>query len=193
MDTHIGIGYSQHLDTNTASQEAVHRARMALRSSTADLVLIFHTIHHNTTTIIHTAYSEFPDAKIIGCSSAGVILSDDILTHGIGVLAVSSDEIQFGVGSTVGISPSNIRLAGSDLARNLINDYGLASRSACLFFIDGRIADTSPMLKSSGCANASGLNHNSGPGSSGRKATPGTEFTRRYGTIPPVLLNSGSS
>ena len=146
MPTQIGIGYSQQTDTQTASSEAVLTAKKGLRSEPAHLVIIFNSIHHDPNQIIHEAYNAFPDAKVIGCSSAGIILPNAVLTHGVGILAISSDEIRFGIGSVTDIASSELRISGIELARNILNDFGTHGRNVCLFFVDGKIADCSPML-----------------------------------------------
>ncbi|HLF18964.1 MAG TPA: FIST N-terminal domain-containing protein [Candidatus Omnitrophota bacterium] len=147
MATHIAIGSSQTVDTLTATKEAAQKIKSSLQSTKPDLVLIFSTIHHDPDTIAQAIDNLFPGSKAIGCSSAGIIFSEKIMTNGIGILAIASDEMKFGIGAVSDITPTNIRMAGSDLAKNIVADFGQHGRHVCLFFIDGEIADSSLLLK----------------------------------------------
>jgi len=147
LATQIGIGYSQEVKTIDAAQEAASSAKLTLNTESVDFVLILSTIHHDAQKLAQTVRKIFGDVRTIGCSTAGIILSEKIITHGIAILAITSDEMKFGIGFAHDITSKNIQQAGSEMARNIISDFGQHGRQVCLFFVDGQISDSSLLLK----------------------------------------------
>jgi hypothetical protein len=84
---------------------------------------------------------------MIGCSTAGIILSTTIETRGIAVLTIRSDEMIFGIGSVENLDTKDARLAGNFLAKSTLTDFGPHGRQAFLFFADGHLKNNSILLK----------------------------------------------
>jgi hypothetical protein len=84
---------------------------------------------------------------MIGCSTAGIILSRSIESRGLAVLTISSDEILFGIGSVGNLDKQNIHRAGYLLARDALANFGRHSRQGFLFFVDGYLENNSHLLK----------------------------------------------
>lgn len=147
MATHIGIGFSQHINTETAASEAALRSKAELKTNQADIALVYSTIHYDpqeTSAVIQTILE---NTKLIGCSTAGIILSDAIETRGIGVLTIRSDELLFSTGSVDNLDSQDAHLAGHTLAREILVNFGRHPRQAFLFFVDGNLKKNSVLLK----------------------------------------------
>ncbi len=147
MPTHIGIGYSQDPDTQRAAQEAAYIAKQQTQQESIDLAIVFNTIHYNSNEALRTIQNILDDPQTIGCSTAGIILSSGIQMRGIAVLAISSDELKFGIGSVNDISSQDTRTAGNHLAKSALTTLGQYKRLGFLFFADGLLKDLSLMIK----------------------------------------------
>jgi hypothetical protein len=146
MATQIGIGFSQSPDAETAAKEAAFDSKTNLNADRIDIALVLSTIHydpHQTVPVLRTVLHE---AKMIGCSTAGIILSKSTEERGIAVLTISSDEMKFGAGVVDGLKTADIRRAGNILARNTLADFGLHGRQVFLFFTDGHLENNSTLL-----------------------------------------------
>ncbi|HQP10807.1 MAG TPA: FIST N-terminal domain-containing protein, partial [Candidatus Omnitrophota bacterium] len=147
MATQIGIGFSQSLDPETAARDAAFDSKTHLNADRIDIALIFSTIHYDPRQTVPVLRTVLNEAKMIGCSTAGIILSQSIEERGMAVLTVSSDEIKFGTGFVDGLKVSNPRHAGSVLARNTLADFGRHGRHVFMFFTDGHLENNSVLLE----------------------------------------------
>ena len=147
MTTHIGIGFSQSIDAETAAREAAFHSKTNLNADQTDIALVFSTIHYNPNETLPALREILNETKIIGCSTAGIILSTSIETRGIAVLTINSDEIKFGVGFVDGLNTQDLYRSGSILARSTLSDFGRHSRQAFMFLVDGRLENNSILLK----------------------------------------------
>ena len=148
MATHIGIGFSQNPDTSRAAKEAAKQAQNQTGQSTADLAIVFNTVHYEASEILTSVREILEDTPIVGCSTAGIILSEGIHMHGIAVLAIHSDDIRFGVGSVEEkILSTDIRQGGSMLAKSALNDFGHHRRQAFICFTDGLLENNATIIK----------------------------------------------
>ncbi|MDP8212822.1 MAG: FIST N-terminal domain-containing protein [Candidatus Zapsychrus exili] len=148
MSINIGIGFSQDINIELAAAKAVSESITKLGKQRVDLCLVFSTIHYppqKTIPIIKQAFKS--KTNILGCSSAGIILSDSIETRGIAVLTMCSDQVKCGIGSTFNITSENVREAGIALAKSTLENFGQHGRQVSLFFIDGQIGNSSLLLK----------------------------------------------
>jgi len=146
--THIGIGFSQNPDTSRAAREAAKQAKIQTGQSTINLTLVFNTVHYNAPEILSSIREILEDTQIVGCSSAGVILCEGIHMRGIAVLAIHSDDIQFGIGSVEEkILSADIRQGGSMLAKNALTDFGQGRRQAFICFTDGLLKNNAAIIK----------------------------------------------
>jgi len=140
------IGFSQELDEEKAAEAIAFRVKNKLDGN-VDLAIVLSTIHydpHKTLPIINKILNK---SKLIGCSTAGLILSHSIETRGLAVLALSSDEMNIGTGSVNNVNTQDMRNAGTLLARNSIQDFGQHSRQIFIFFVDGLLKNSSLLLK----------------------------------------------
>ncbi|MBN1870115.1 MAG: FIST C-terminal domain-containing protein [Candidatus Omnitrophica bacterium] len=147
MTTRIGIGFSQEIDAETAAKDAAFLSKTNLDADAIDIAIIFSTIHYNPNESVPVIQTILNHPKVIGCSTAGIILSDSIESRGIAVLTISSDEMKFGAGYVDHLDTRDIQRAGALLARNTLADFGDHSRQAFLSFVDGHLENNSVLLK----------------------------------------------
>ena len=147
MATHIGIGFSQEINIETAGSSAALQSKANLNADKIDIALILSTIHYDPQQTVPAIREVLEDTKIIGCSTAGIIMSDSIETRGIAVLTITSDDMLFGIGSIEDLDSQNIQRAGNILARNALADFGRHSRQAFILFVDGHQENNSVLLK----------------------------------------------
>ena len=147
MPTHIGIGFSREATAAHAAREAALQAKMQTKQQAVHLALVFSTIHYSPLETIHTIRQTLGQAKIIGCSTAGILLSESVEMRGIAVLAVSSDEINFGFSAVSDIGTDDMRLAGTNLARNVSMDFTYRRRQVLLLLTDGLLKNNTLLLR----------------------------------------------
>ena len=155
MSIQIGIGFSQEANISEAAIKAASQARDQIyfqnkelaKPPPIDLAIVFNTIHYNPLETLLNIRKVLPQVKIIGCSTAGIILSDFISLRGIGVLAISSDEMKFGIAAIPDLKTQDLRQAGITLAKNVMADLGLHRRAAFIMLMDGLFNISSPIIK----------------------------------------------
>lgn len=148
MFTHVGIGFSRNINDEKAAAEAAAQAGAGIPSKEITFALVLSTIHYDPHKTLPVLRSVLGTAKLIGTSTAGIILSKSIETRGIAVLAIASDEIQFGTGCVENIHTLETPQAGTQLAQNCLRDFGPHGRHIFMFFADSRLKNISPLLKS---------------------------------------------
>ncbi len=147
MATHIGIGFSSEANASTAAGQAATQALEQIQQDKIDLVIVLNTIHYSPLETLITVRKSINAVRVIGSSTAGIILSEMISLRGVAVLAITSDEMNFGIAAMANIDTQDRREAGAAFARNVIADYGQHRRQAFVFFIDGLIQNNSPFTK----------------------------------------------
>ena len=147
MATHIGIGFSQEQNTLHAAREAALQAKAQIKQQTIDLAIVFTTTHYSPLETLKTVSQTLNQAKILGCSTAGIVLAQGIYLRGVAVAVISSQEIQFGIGYTDNLTDSNAQAAGTELGKTMIGNLGSHQRQALLFFSDGLLQNNSDMVK----------------------------------------------
>ncbi|MBF0522233.1 MAG: FIST C-terminal domain-containing protein [Candidatus Omnitrophica bacterium] len=147
MSVHIGIGFSQDLNAEQAAREAAENAQNKLGFGRIDLAMVFSTTHYDPHTALSAIHNTIRCSKLIGCSTAGIILADSIQTRGIAVLAIASEEIKFGIGLAKIFDKTDLYQTGMEFAKNTLKNFGFQGRQVFLSFIDGKIPDHSPFLK----------------------------------------------
>jgi len=147
MPTSIGIGFSNLLDVEQAAKTAAFDSKTIVYEDRIDMAILISTVHYDPNISIPIIEKILNNPKMIGCSTAGIILSDSIETRGIAVLSIHSDDIRFGTGSVTNLKTQDLRNAGMMIAKDCVNDLGPYPRHAFMFFVDGQIENTSAMLK----------------------------------------------
>ena len=147
MSTQIGVGFSQDLSPTLAARDAALQARTFIQEHDADLIFVFSTSHYQHPEVLKTIRQTLNHPKTIGCSTAAIILNDKISPRGIGVLAIKSQEIKFGIGYVNGLTSVDTRSAGAQLAQATIMNLGAGRRNTFILFADGLQKETPSILK----------------------------------------------
>lgn len=147
MYTYIGIGFSQDIDPEKAAREAANQAKIKLNESKIDFALVLSTVHYNPHRTLPIINKILGSEKVIGSSTAAIILNDSVKTRGMAILTISSDSIKFGVGAVRNIHMTDLHLAGTSLARSCMADFGQHNRQAFLLFVDTHLENNSLLLK----------------------------------------------
>jgi len=143
----FGIGFAQGADAEQVARQAAIEAKTNMNADRIDLSLVFSTAQYDPKVFMPTLRTILGNTKLVGCSTAGLILNKGIFTHGIGVLSFRSNETTFGVGHVRHVPSDNLLMAGAELARDCLTDFKQAHRSLSLFFMDGHIENSSLLLK----------------------------------------------
>lgn len=147
MTTSIGIGFSNQPDVESAARQAAMQAKTQLQGDRIDLALIFYTIHYHPKRTLSSLQAVLNKTKMVGCCTAGLILSDQILTSGIAVLLIRSDDWELNAGSSGQMTLQDPHLAGTVLAQNIAEKFGGRGRNTMLFFADGHLINERLILK----------------------------------------------
>lgn len=133
-----GIGFSKNENPYRAAQDAAVQAKIQINPQPPDLVLVYATTYYCRLETLAVIREIFPDAKIIGCSTSGLILPNSIETTGVSVLALASSvQIQLGTASVKNLSDQNPDFAAKELSRKVLKDFGLNPRLFSVVFFDG--------------------------------------------------------
>lgn len=146
MSTYIGIGFSKDLDAATAAQEAATQAKLNLHSSNIDLAIVFNTVHYNPSDFLPLLFSQLSNPKLLGSSTAAIILKNRIETRGIAVLLMYSEDIRFESSMVDNLHLQDLHAAGKQLATNCITEYGQEHRKLFLFLADGLLQELSHFI-----------------------------------------------
>ena len=147
MSTHIGIGFSQNIDSAKAAEQAALQAKTKLMTNAAHLVIVLTTTHYNPARLLPIIRQIFDTAKIIGTSTAGIILPERIETRGIAVLSIYSDELKMGIGFIDPGAGDNIYQKGMALAQQSLNDFSQQGRQAFFCFVNEQLKSDAQFLK----------------------------------------------
>ncbi len=143
MATQIGIGFSSLADPAQAAKEAAAQAKNQLNVTSTQLVILFTSISHATPVVLETVIKILQPNKIIGSSTAGLILADKISPQGVAVLAMNSDDMQFTTTLIPDIKNKDLRLLGFQMARELSMEHRNPGRQMLAVFADGGLSNGS--------------------------------------------------
>lgn len=144
---HIGIGFSKSRDSFNAAKEASLLAKLQSKQASIDLAIVFCSVHYNCEDVLRGTREILPEAKIIGSSAAGLILSASIENQGVAILALRQEAMHFGLGAVKDIASKQERLKGMALAKACLESLGAYKKSVFIMFSDGLISNTSELIR----------------------------------------------
>jgi hypothetical protein len=144
--TYVGIGFSQDPQPTTAAHQAAEQAKMQLNQERIDLAFLFTTSHYDPEQILPVIYDTLDQTKVIGSSTAGIILTDRIENRGIGVCAICSEHIKFEAGHITHLNLQDVFSAGKILAKSNITDFGQQHRKLFIILADGLINNLNDLI-----------------------------------------------
>ena len=146
MATHIGIGFSQNHDPLLAFKEAAIEAKQKNGQASNNLVLIFHTAEYLFEGASDIVEKLLQPAYSLSVLTPGIILPRSVETRGVGVLAITSDEINFSVGAKEELSFFPLQENGLRLSQELSSPFPAGQRQALCLFLGSLQVNSSPLL-----------------------------------------------
>lgn len=146
MPIKTGIGFSNNPDNVLAAKEAAETARKQLGQDRIDMALVFNTAHYAPEVFLPAAHDALKKTKLIGSSTAGIILPEGVATRGIAILALFSDTVRFECAAKGHLDLQDISLTGKALAKDCMTDFGQQHRKLFLFFADGLLNNVSGVI-----------------------------------------------
>jgi hypothetical protein len=142
----VGIGFSKNENPYHAAQDAAVQAKIQIKQEPADLIIVYTTPNYSRLEVLAVIKEFFPDVRMIGCSTSGLILPEAIETSGISILALStSKQMEFGCAYIKNLSDQNPDAAARELSKGVLKDFGLNPRQLSLVFFDG-LSEKGPLL-----------------------------------------------
>jgi hypothetical protein len=142
-----GIGFSQHVDPVIAAKQAADRARRQLAQERIDLAIVFNTIHYDPKVFLPVLHDALDQTRLIGSSTAGIMLSTSIETQGIAVLLLYSDSVRCECALEGHLNLQDYSSAGNNLAKICVANFGEQYRKLFLFFADGSLFNPSKIAQ----------------------------------------------
>ena len=137
MPSYIGIGFSKNLDSLEAAKEAVEESRHQLGEGRIDLAIVYHTIHYQPKDFLSYLHTALDKTRLVGSSTAALILSRGVEDRGIAVLTVRSDRIKFEIGHVGHLHYQDIFTAGKQMAAECVTEFGAQFRKFLIFYANG--------------------------------------------------------
>jgi len=145
MATSVGVGSSRQSDAFGAGREAILQATQAIGTTNPDVILAFGSTCFEQETLLKGILSIPSGALMVGCSSAGEILTSGPSRRSVVVMAIKSDTLQ--AASGLGLSMrKNPRQAGRDAATQSIQAK-LSSPRGFFMFPDGLTGNVAEVLR----------------------------------------------
>lgn len=145
MATFVGVANSHQSDSFQAGQEAVTNALKPLGGRTPNLLFVFGSVRFDQEALLDGVVSIVGDTPLVGCSTAGEILTHGPSRRSVAVMAVASDKLQTSTG--IGLSLSqNPRQAGQDAARQAVSAK-LTSPHGLIMFPDGLTGNAADVIR----------------------------------------------
>jgi len=115
MATKAGVGMSHHRNPQMAGREAVEKALKNGGIDKPDFVLMFATVGYNQQALVKAVREAAGGAPLCGCSGEGVIAENqaDESNFSVAVMVISSDELWFRNGLTIGLKQDSTQVGHS--------------------------------------------------------------------------------
>ena len=147
MSTNTSVGFSQHTDPQEAVLQACVHVKNQLNSAETDLILVFASPQYVLPEIQAIITRTLKPKRLVGSSTGGIILSNGVTNRGIAIIGINSDEIQFGISSSINNDTQDMHYTGFDLARRSIQDLNSTHREIFITFSEGIERDCLPFIR----------------------------------------------
>ena len=118
MAIQAGVGQSARKDAYEAGIEACKQAMEKLGKNKPDLTIVFSSVSLDPEQVVRGVRKASNDAPLIGCTDAGSITNTGPVSNAVGVMAISSDKLEFYTGLGEGIK-DGAREAGRAVAKEV--------------------------------------------------------------------------
>lgn len=148
MTAGTGVGSSTSNEAGHAGREAALEAVAGLRGQECALVIVFASICYDLAELLHAIRGVTGDAPLVGASSAGLLVTGDLVPVGGGVVVtvLAAGDHRFATGSVSGLAGRE-QEAGRELARSLRETAGEAPHAGVLLFSDGLSGDPQELVR----------------------------------------------
>ncbi len=143
----IGIGFSQEDDIIAAAEDAATQAKNQLGEDRIDIAFLLTTHHYPAATILPAVSNILNNTRIIGSSTAGIILADNPHRRGIAVMAMQSDTIKFQSIHASHLNLKDLTEAGQTFIKDADAHFGHAEHRLVFFFFDGLLENMSAFIQ----------------------------------------------
>lgn len=141
MSSFAIIGSSQAVDPQEAAYQAASMIKNQTKNTPIDTVLLFTSIHYVQKEVLEAVHSILKPAKLVGSSSAGIIIADALTTRGLVLVAMTGTALNFSTGFTLHTTGQDMRQFGFELTRKMTLDYkSNVVKQAALVFSDGMLS-----------------------------------------------------
>lgn len=139
----IGIGFSQHENVLQAAKEAAEQAKNEIAEERLDMVILLTTPQYSPAEVLPIIEDCLKNTRIIGGSTAGIILNDGLSRQGIAVFAFRSDTIKFQTLHSLHLNLKDLTESGEVFVKEKGTTFGLKDRKLLMFFFDGLLENLS--------------------------------------------------
>jgi len=146
MNLSIGIGCSQRENVVHAAEEAAERAKEALGEGRIDLAIVLSTPHYSPGEVIPIIESGLNQTRIIGGTTAGIILPEALQRKGIAVVVFHSDTVRFQSFYATHLKLKNLKEAGNAFVKDTSTTFSQRDRKFLMFFFDGLLENMSQFI-----------------------------------------------
>jgi hypothetical protein len=147
MATLIGIGFSQNHDPLLAYKEAAIEAKQKNGQPSNNLVLVFHTAEYLAEGAADIIEKILQPTDSVFVLTSGIILPRSVESRGVGIFAVTSDEINFSVAAKEELSFFPLQESGLTFAQELSGTLPAGQRQALCLFLGSLQVNSSPLLR----------------------------------------------
>ena len=145
MATQVGVASSRQSDSYRAGQEAAKKALDVMGQPRPDLVLVFGSARFEQDLLLKGVISVTASAPLVGCSTAGEILSEGPTRRSVAVMTIASETLTAAVGLGTRVS-DNPRQAGREVAAQVVQSK-LVNPHAFLMFPDGLSGNVAEVIR----------------------------------------------
>lgn len=146
MNIKVGIGFSQEEDLRDAAESAAEQARQQLGEDRIDIAFLLTTQHYSPQQVLPIVEQTLNHTRIIGGTTAGIILADGLKRRGIAVMALNSDTTKFQSVHASHLNLKDLTDAGQSFVKEHGQHFGQKERKLLLFFYDGLLENMSLFL-----------------------------------------------
>lgn len=143
MNLKIGIGFSQHENVLQAAKEAAEQAKNKIAEERLDMVILLTTPQYPPNEVLPVIEDCLKNTRIIGGSTAGIIMNDGLKRQGIAIFAFRSDTIKFQTIYNSHLNLKNLTESGQLFVKEKGTTFGLKDKKLLLFFFDGLLENLS--------------------------------------------------
>lgn len=147
MNIKIGIGFSQEDNIVHAAESAAEQARRELGEDRIDIAVLLSTPHYPPQHILPIVESALNHTRIIGGTTAGIILNDGLKRRGIAVMAFHSDIVKLQAVHASHLNLKDIEEAGQAFVKDAGIPFGQKERRVLFFFFDGLLENMSSFIR----------------------------------------------